>query len=56
MTVAFETIMVRFWMKRPWAEAFADYNLLKGRIWPLVLLTLLAVPYIVTHFGPADSR
>ncbi|MBX7259130.1 MAG: hypothetical protein K1Y02_22400 [Candidatus Hydrogenedentes bacterium] len=49
MTVAFETVMVRFWMKRPWADVFADYNLLKGRVWPLVLLTLMALPYIVSR-------
>ncbi|MFA6240971.1 MAG: hypothetical protein WC655_08585 [Candidatus Hydrogenedentales bacterium] len=56
MTVAFETGMVRIWMGRPWGDVFADYNLLKGRIWPLVLLTVLAVPYIVASLWPPDRN
>ncbi|MCL4694143.1 MAG: hypothetical protein KJ060_16730, partial [Candidatus Hydrogenedentes bacterium] len=44
MTVAFEVSMVRVWMKKPWSAVFADYNLRRGRVWILVLLTTLAGP------------
>ncbi len=54
MTVAFETGMVRVWMGRPWSDVFADYNLLKGRIWPLVLLTLLVAPCIAACLWAQD--
>lgn len=46
MTVAFEVTMVRVWMKKPWAAVFADYNLRRGRVWILVLLTTLAGPWL----------
>ncbi len=46
MTVAFEVTMVRVWMKKPWSAVFADYNLLRGRVWILVLLTTLAGPWL----------
>ena len=29
-----------------WYKLFADYNILKVRIWSLVLLTILLAPYI----------
>lgn len=43
-TMAFEFGFGRLVMGHPWARLLADYNLLAGRIWVLVLLTL--------YFGP----
>jgi hypothetical protein len=49
-TMAFETIMVRVWMGKPWSAVFADYNLLQGRLWILALATTLLGPWIATRF------
>lgn len=50
MTVAFEIAMVRVWMKRPWAVVFADYNLRRGRLWILVVVTTVAGPWLAARF------
>ncbi len=43
-TVAFEFIFGHYVMGHPWEKLLADYNLLKGRLWSLVLLIDLAAP------------
>jgi len=48
-TIAFEALMVRVWMGKPWSTVFADYNLLQGRLWILVLLTTLLGPWVATR-------
>jgi len=55
MTILFETIMIRFLMKRPWGDVFADYNLSDGRLWPIVLVTILIGPYIVARRNRQQS-
>ncbi|WP_291325938.1 hypothetical protein [Desulfovibrio sp. UCD-KL4C] len=47
MTIAFEFLFGHFIMKNSWVKLFSDYNILKGRIWILVLLALVALPFIV---------
>jgi hypothetical protein len=32
--------------RRSWAELLANYNLVKGRLWPVVLATLVAAPFL----------
>ena len=44
LTIAFEFGFGRLVMGHSWARLLADYNLLAGRLWVLVLLTL--------YFGP----
>ncbi len=46
MTVAFEFLFGRFAAGKTWAQLFADYNLLAGRTWPLVLLAVLVAPLV----------
>ena len=46
MTVAFEFGFFHFGMGEPWATLFRDYNILKGRLWLLVLMVQLVTPYL----------
>jgi hypothetical protein len=46
MTIRFDFIFGHFVMGHPWAKLFHDYNLIKGRIWVLVLVWILAAPYL----------
>lgn len=46
MTVVFEFIFGRYVMGHSWGRLFHDYNLLKGRIWSLVLLWTAVAPYM----------
>ncbi len=50
-TVVFETLMVRVWMGKPWSVVFADYNLLQGRLWILVLFTTLLGPWLAARIA-----
>jgi hypothetical protein len=43
-TIAFEFLFGHYVMGHSWDSLWADYNVLQGRLWPLVL--------IVTLFGP----
>ncbi len=47
MTVAFEFGFFHFVMGKLWEAMLADYNVLRGRIWVLVLATVLLGPIIV---------
>ena len=43
-TIAFEFLFGHYAMGHSWDTLWADYNILQGRLWPLVLM--------VTLFGP----
>lgn len=45
-TIAFEFIAEHYVFGNSWEKLLADYNLFEGRIWSLVLLTILLAPYI----------
>jgi glucose-6-phosphate-specific signal transduction histidine kinase len=45
-TVAFEFIFFHFVAGRPWAELLANYDLLHGRIWVLLLAWIALAPYL----------
>lgn len=47
LTVAFEFGAGHYIFKHPWSKLLADYNVLNGRIWVLVLLTTLLAPWVV---------
>lgn len=47
LTIIFEFGFGHFVIGHPWEKLLADYNILKGRIWSLVLLTDLVSPYYV---------
>jgi len=44
LTLAFEFLAGHFLFGSPWSELLEDYHLLRGRIWPLVLLTMAVAP------------
>lgn len=50
MTIVFEFLFGHYVMGNPWSKLFADYNILKGRVWSLVLLTTLGGPYFVGKY------
>lgn len=47
LTLAFEFLAGHYLFHKPWPELLADYDIAKGRIWPLVLLVTLLAPLIV---------
>jgi hypothetical protein len=51
MTLAFEFIAGHYLFRTPWPLLLADYNLLAGRLWVLVLVVTLAAPALVFHAG-----
>lgn len=46
LTIAFELLLGHFVSGATWETQLADYNLLRGRLWPLVLLTTLLAPWL----------
>jgi len=56
LTVAFEFGAGHFLFKHPWSKLFADYNLLNGRIWVLVLITTLLAPWITAVWRGLPSE
>ena len=48
LTIAFEFLFGHYVMGHSWDSLWADYNVLEGRLWPLVLM--------VTLFGPLLAR
>lgn len=44
LTVAFEFVFFHFVMDVPWDTLLADYKIWEGRLWTLVLLTVLLGP------------
>ena len=45
MTIAFEFGFGHYIVSHSWQQLFADYNLLKGRVWSLFLIWILIMPY-----------
>lgn len=46
MTVAFEFGFGHYIAGHPWSRLWADYNLLAGRVWALVLVWVTVAPYL----------
>jgi hypothetical protein len=44
LTVAFEFLAGHYLFRDPWQTLLADYNLARGRIWVVVLLSTLLAP------------
>ena len=47
MTVAFEFGFGHYVAGNPWSRLLANYNILAGRVWLLVLIWILTLPYII---------
>ena len=46
LTLAFEFLAGHYFFRKSWGELLADYNLLRGRLWLLVLLTTALAPFL----------
>ncbi len=44
LTVAFEFFFGHYAVGQSWRELLADYNVLRGRVWVLMLLVALVAP------------
>jgi hypothetical protein len=53
LTLAFEFGAGHFVFGRPWEELLADYNLLAGRIWLMVLVVTLMTPIVAFTYRAA---
>ena len=51
MTIAFEFGFGHFVAGHPWPALVADYDLPGGRVWPLFLIWMLVLPYVVFRVG-----
>jgi hypothetical protein len=49
LTLAFEFLAGHYLFGHPWSRLLADYNVLRGRIWVLVLVTTAVAPTIVAR-------
>jgi len=47
LTVAFEFLFGHYVAGHPWPRLLADYNVLKGRVWALVLLAVFLGPLVM---------
>lgn len=47
LTILFEFVFGHYVAGHPWNKLLADYNILKGRVWILVLLTTFIAPLLV---------
>jgi len=50
LTLAFEFGAGHYLFATPWEKLLADYDVMSGRIWPLVLLTELVSPMLAVWF------
>jgi hypothetical protein len=53
LTVAFEFGFGRHVSGLSWETLLADYDIGRGRLWPLVLLTTLVAPWLLGRVGAA---
>ncbi len=51
LTVAFEFLFGHYVAGHPWERLFADYNIMKGRVWALVLLAVFVAPLIAGNLA-----
>jgi hypothetical protein len=47
LTIAFEFLFGHYAAGLPWSKLLHDYNLLAGRLWPLVLIAVTLLPYVI---------
>ncbi len=54
LTIAFEFLFFQYVGGHPWQVLLANYDISKGRLWPLLLLWVAVAPYL--FFRLARSR
>ncbi len=50
MTAGFEFVFGHYVIGHPWEKLLEDYNIFKGRVWVLVLLTTFLAPWLVQTY------
>jgi hypothetical protein len=50
LTVAFEFLFGHYVARMSFASLAAEYDVARGRLWPLVLVTVLVAPWIASRF------
>lgn len=56
LAVAFELLAGHYLFGDPWSRLWANYNLLRGRLWLLVLITTLVAPVIAARARSGLAR
>ena len=56
LTLAFEFGFGRYVSHRSWSELLADYDLMRGRLWPLVLVATLVAPWLCGRLWPHSAE
>jgi hypothetical protein len=51
LTVAFEFLFFHYVGGHSWSELLANYNVLKGRVWIVVLVWVAIAPYVFLRFS-----
>ena len=54
LTVAFEFLFFHFVGCHSWSELFGNYNVLKGRVWVVVLAWIAIAPYVFFRLDRLD--
>ena len=55
LTIAFEFLFGRLVAKQSWSDLVADYNLARGRTWPLVLAWIAIGPAATARVAPSKA-
>jgi hypothetical protein len=50
LTICFEFLFGHYIGKHSWKKLFKDYNIFKGRLWILILITISIGPYLIKKF------
>lgn len=56
LTLAFEFLVGHYVLGSPWSRLWADYNVLKGRLWILVLVTTVSAPWVTAQAAALFTR
>lgn len=51
LTATFEFLAGHYLFRSSWEKILADYNVRRGRVWPLVLITCLLAPVLAHRLG-----
>ncbi len=56
LTVAFEFLFFHYVAGHSWSELLANYNVLKGRVWVVVLVWVTIAPYVFFRLSTLTPR
>jgi hypothetical protein len=56
LTVVFEFLAGHYLFGNSWATLYADYNILRGRVWVLVLIMTIVAPVLVERWRAGKGK